>query len=70
MLPSFPLVVSHFRSSEDTLLPCSQNGLFSWYPNRQAGRSLLCRSQNQMKSRPIRRRSLLGIRKLQYKMIK
>ena len=31
------LQVSHFHSSEDTLSPCSQSGLFSSYPNRQAG---------------------------------
>ena len=64
MLPSFLLAASHSHSSKDRLLPYSQSGLFSSCPNRQAGRSLLYHSQNPTKYRPIRRRSLPGIRRL------
>ena len=49
------------------LLPCSQNGLFLSHPNRQGGESLLCRSQNRMKTRPIRRRSLPDTRRLRWR---
>lgn len=45
MPPLFLLAASHSHSSEDTISPYSQNDLFSSYPNRQAGRSLLKREK-------------------------
>ena len=51
-LLSFPLATSRFRSLEGRLLPCSQSGLFSLYPNRQVGLFLMCRSQNHINREP------------------